>query len=95
MQRPTQQHAAGLAMAKEVATTVGMCAGDLSAMLDSLMNEAISSPYGRPALDELFDLASELRKSGASTSQELHQTDFERGIGFALTMVLARIKTLQ
>ncbi|MFC5698884.1 hypothetical protein ACFPU0_25510 [Pseudomonas sp. GCM10022186] len=95
MKKPTQQDAPGLTMAKEVVTSEGVCPDDIPAMLDALIDEGINSPLGRPALDELFDLASELRKSGASTSEELHKTDFDRGLGFALTMVLARIKTLQ
>lgn len=95
MEKPTQQHAAGLRMAKEIATSKGMCPGDLPAMLDSLIDEALVSPYGRPALEEIFDLASELRKAGASTSEKQHKTDFDRGMGFALAIVLKRIKTLQ
>ncbi|MCY1525202.1 hypothetical protein D9M68_601740 [compost metagenome] len=95
MEKPTQQHTAGLRMAKQIATSEGMCPRDLPAMLDSLIVEAIVSPYGRPALEEIFDLASELRKAGASMSEKQYKNDFDRGMGFALSIVLKRIKTLQ
>jgi len=95
MKKPTQQHAAGLAMAKEVVTSQGVCASDLPAMLDALIEEAIASPSGRPALMELFELVRELRKAGATTSRRLDKTDYDRGIGFALVLVLKRIKALR
>ncbi|AYF87438.1 hypothetical protein D6Z43_09850 [Pseudomonas sp. DY-1] len=95
MNKPTQQHAAGLEMAKEIVTTEGMCLGDIPAMLDTLIADSRVSPLGRPALDELLDLATELRKAGASSSQELYRTDYSTGLGRALTMILERIKTLQ
>ncbi|MDH4869731.1 hypothetical protein [Pseudomonas sp. BN515] len=95
MKKPTQQHAAGLVMAKEVVTREGTCVSDLPAMLETLINEAIASPVGRPALMELFDLVRELRKAGATTSPSLHKTEYERGIGFALVLVLKRIKALR
>ncbi|WP_044872952.1 hypothetical protein [Pseudomonas sp. LFM046] len=95
MKKPTQQHVAGLAMAKEVVTREGTCISDLPAMLDALIDEAIASPHGRPALMELFDLVRELRKAGATTKQQLHKTDYDRGLGFALVLVLKRIKALR
>ncbi|MCO6059849.1 hypothetical protein NG726_24710 [Pseudomonas sp. MOB-449] len=95
MQRPTQQHMAGLKMAKDIVTTEGMCASDIPATLDVLIDEAILSPEGRTTLEELFDLIRELRKCGARTAEKLQKTDFDRGMGLALTLVMKRIRAMR
>lgn len=95
MEKPTREHTAGLEMAKEVVDAEGMCQKDVPGVLDHLIDQSNISPSGRPAIEELLDLVAELRSSGASTSPKRHTPGFQKGMSFALEIVLKRIKQLQ